>query len=162
MVWIAEAIKAVIILCVRIVVYILAFNIITEIFQAMSETMKTISDVAGNPKTQGTVSLLAGGTWAYDSVMDAASDLLVIVSLVSGLVAIVSYFAGRNRRKLQRLREDEEHAERMESIRKEKEAAQAKIDLMTEIMRHGQDSMYAKELTEKVVSLDAKHSRKQL
>lgn len=156
-------------ICARVIVTVFAINLVKEIIITMSEAMKTTADIAGSPKTQGLISIVTGGVWTYDGVMNAASDLLIIVSLISGVVAIVGYVSGRKRKRLEDERKDREHRARMlnykterEAHQRELDAAQARIDLMAEIMANGKKNFDhgSGEIAEKIIQLDQKSDRR--
>lgn len=142
--WIADLIKLAALTCVKIVAYIIIVKLVTESIDSMSEMLKNVSDAAASPKTQGAISLLAGGVWTYDAVIATASDILIIVSLLSGIAALLSYYTGRKRKLAKYAQEDLEHAARMQAIQEEIEqhrkasaAAQARIDLAMDIIAQG-------------------------
>ena len=107
---------------IRVAVSFIIVKVLTEAVLFMSEIMKSVSDVASSPKTQGLVGLVTGGVWTYDAVMDAASDLLILVSLISGFMAVIGYIAAESRKKKRYSREKQESEERMDMERKEYEA----------------------------------------
>lgn len=169
MTWIAKTAKLFFQICARVIVTVFAMNLVKEIIITMSEAMKTTADIAGSPKTQGLISIVTGGVWTYDGVMNAASDLLIIVSLLSGIVAIWGYFSGRKRKRLEDERKDMEHRARMrayqkqlDAANKQEEAAQARVDLMTEIMANGKKNFDhgTGEIAEKIIQLDQKSDRR--
>lgn len=93
-----------------IVIY-LSFTLLAFLIELMNKVTETAQEVLANPKTTGTIATAGSGTVLYDSFVDAAPDILIILSILATILTIWAHFTARKRHKRQDAIREAEAAE---------------------------------------------------
>lgn len=80
-----------------------------EITPIMSKIAETIQEGIANPKTTGVIATTGGGTAIYDTITQAAPDILVYLSIIATGLTIWAHIGSRKRKKLEQEQKDKAH-----------------------------------------------------
>jgi len=128
--WIVRRIRS------ALIVYAVIW-LISEIIPIMSKVTETIQEGIANPKATGAIATTGGGTAIYDSITQAAPDVLMYLSIVSAGLAVWAHFGTRKRKRLEQEQKAEAHKAEMENRALEKRVLEQQIK-ESEVREEGQ------------------------
>lgn len=101
--------------------------LISEALPIMSKVTETLQEGIANPKVTGSIAAGSGGTAIYDTVTQAAPDVLVFLSIIATGLTIWAHIGSRKRKRLEQEQKDEAHRAQMENEQLQKQLLQEQL-----------------------------------